>query len=48
MKSFKTLLTALVILLLFTCQKVPILSQSIDNKTYDLSSLDWKLWGYQP
>lgn len=53
MKSIKTVFLTLIILLLLIGQKGQVLSQvtdskDIDNKEYDLSSLDWKLWGYRP
>ena len=47
------MLTFLVILFLLTCQKELLSSQNVDNKIvkykeYNLSSLEWKLWGYRP
>ncbi len=52
-KRNKTLLIFVILLLLLTGQKGLIFSQSIDNKIvsnteYNLSSLEWKLWGYRP
>ncbi len=53
MKRIKTLLIFVILLLLFNGQKGLSFSQSIDNnsvsnKEYDISSLEWKLWGYRP
>ena len=53
MKSSNKLLTFLLVFFLLTCQKELLLSKSIDNKVvknkaYNLSSLEWKLWGYRP
>src|SRR5450759_4356341 len=49
----KTLLISVILLLLFNGQKGLSFSQSIDNnsvsnKAYNVSSLEWKLWGYRP
>jgi beta-mannosidase len=53
MKNFKILLITLVLFLLFIGQAEIAFSQSADNfsinnKEYNLSSLDWALWGYRP
>ena len=53
MKSIKTLLISVILLLLFTGQKRMLFSQSIDKnavsyKEYNVSSLEWELWGYRP
>jgi len=52
-KSIKTLLLFVILLLLFTGQKSFLFSQSkdskaISNKEYNVSSLEWELWGYRP
>ena len=52
-KSKKILLISGILLLLFTGQKGLLLSQSTtnnpaNNKEYNVSSLEWKLWGYRP
>lgn len=53
MKIIKTLLISFVLTLLLTGQKRLLFAQSIDNnavsdKEYNVSSLEWKLWGYRP
>ena len=53
MKNFKILLITLVLFLLFIGQAEIAFSQSADNysinnKEYNLTSLDWALWGYRP
>ena len=53
MKNIKTLLIAIILLLMLTGQKGWLFSQSVDNdagknKEYNVSFLEWKLWGYRP
>jgi beta-mannosidase len=53
MKSFKTLLRFLIMLLVVPGKSGLVVSQNIDNKNinnieHNLSSLEWKLWGYRP
>ena len=53
MKSTKVLLLSGILLLFFSGQKGLLLSQSTNNnsgnnKEYNVSTLEWKLWGYRP
>jgi len=53
MQKNKALLFCLAVLLLVTGPQGLLISQTVGNKSnsgniYDLSSLEWKLWGYRP